>query len=99
MTTTTTKGKAAVALAVLAAVAAGLLAYFLLRGGPAAPEGAPADPYDEPYARLKDADTLNKLGAMVCMECGSCAWSCPGGKPLVQYMRLAKEVMRQAGVK
>ena len=61
MTTTTTKGKAAVARALLAAVAAGLLAYFLLRGGGAAPEGAPADPYDEPYARLKDPAYLEQV--------------------------------------
>lgn len=61
MTTTTTKKKAAIALALLAAAAAGVLAYFLLRGGPAAPEGAPADPYDEPYARLKDPAYLEQV--------------------------------------
>ncbi|MBR3768768.1 MAG: electron transport complex subunit RsxC [Clostridia bacterium] len=53
----------------------------------------------EKFAALKDAEMLSKLGTSVCMECGSCAYSCPAGKPLVQHMRLAKEVMRQAGVK
>jgi len=53
----------------------------------------------EKYAALGDADMLSKLGTSVCMECGSCAYSCPAGKPLVQHMRLAKEVMRKAGVK
>lgn len=53
----------------------------------------------EKYARLGDAETLAKLGTSVCMECGSCAYSCPAGKPLVQHMRLAKEVMRKGGVK
>lgn len=53
----------------------------------------------EKYAALKDAEMLSKLGTSVCMECGSCAYSCPAGKPLVQHMRLAKDIMRQAGVK
>ena len=53
----------------------------------------------EKYAALGDAETLSKLGTSVCMECGSCAYSCPAGKPLVQHMRLAKDVMRKAGVK
>lgn len=53
----------------------------------------------EKYASLGDAEMLAKLGTSVCMECGSCAYSCPAGKPLVQHMRLAKDVMRKAGVK
>lgn len=53
----------------------------------------------EKYALMRDADELKKAGVSVCMECGSCAYSCPAGKPLVQYMRLAKEVMREAGVR
>ncbi len=53
----------------------------------------------EKYASLGDAEMLSKLGTSVCMECGSCAYSCPAGKPLVQHMRLAKDVMRKAGVK
>ena len=40
-----------------------------------------------------------KDGVMVCMECGSCAYSCPAKKPLVQHMRLAKAVIREAGAK
>lgn len=53
----------------------------------------------EKYALLGDAEELKKLGTGVCMECGSCAYSCPAAKPLVQYMRLAKSVMREASVK
>lgn len=53
----------------------------------------------EKYALAGDAEELKKLGTGVCMECGSCAYSCPAGKPLVQYMRLAKSVMREAGIK
>lgn len=53
----------------------------------------------ERYARVKDVDRLNNIGVNVCMECGSCSFSCPSGRPLVQYMRLAKTVVREAGAK
>ncbi|MBQ7118197.1 MAG: electron transport complex subunit RsxC [Clostridia bacterium] len=53
----------------------------------------------ERYARVKDAEKLSDIGVMVCMECGSCAYACPSGRPLVQYMRLAKQVAREGGKK
>lgn len=53
----------------------------------------------EKYALAGDAEELKKLGIGVCMECGSCAYSCPAAKPLVQYMRLAKSVVREASAK
>ena len=53
----------------------------------------------EKFVKLKDAEMLEKCGIGVCMECGSCAFSCPSGKPLVQHMRLAKEIVREAGTK
>lgn len=46
-------------------------------------------------ALQKDAEKLKKLGAPVCMECGCCAYSCPAGQPLVQYLRLAKQILRE----
>ena len=49
----------------------------------------------ERQARIKDADGLTRSNTMVCMECGSCAYACPSGRPLVQYMRLAKQVLRE----
>lgn len=49
----------------------------------------------ERFARIRDAENLNRIGVSVCMECGSCAYSCPSGRPLVQYMRLAKQVLRE----
>ena len=49
--------------------------------------------------KAKDAARLNQLGIAVCMECGSCAFACPAGKPLVQYMRLAKTIVREEGNK
>ena len=53
----------------------------------------------EKYAVREDAEMLSKLGIGVCMECGSCSYSCPAGKPLVQYMRLGKQIVREAGAK
>ncbi len=53
----------------------------------------------ETRAHLKDVEGLTAANAMTCMECGSCAYACPSGRPLVQYMRLAKAVIREAGAK
>ena len=53
----------------------------------------------ERYARIKDAEKLTSYNTMVCMECGSCAFACPSGRPLVQYMRLAKQVLREESAK
>ncbi len=53
----------------------------------------------ERFARIKDADKLKSSNTMVCMECGSCAYACPAGRPLVQYMRLAKQVLREESAK
>ncbi len=43
----------------------------------------------------KDNEKLKALGIMACMECGCCAYTCPSGIPLVQYMRLAKQYIRE----
>lgn len=53
----------------------------------------------ERYAKVKDAESLKKYNVNVCMECGSCAYCCPSGRPLVQYMRLAKQVLREESAK
>ena len=53
----------------------------------------------ERYTKAGDTDALKKIGVNVCMECGSCAYSCPAKKPLVQNMRLAKSIIREAGAK
>ena len=50
--------------------------------------------FAEKLKKSRDALELQKLGAMVCMECGSCSYVCPAGKPLVQNMREAKELVR-----
>ncbi len=53
----------------------------------------------ERYAKVKDAEGISKYNVNVCMECGSCAYCCPSGRPLVQYMRLAKQVLREESAK
>lgn len=53
----------------------------------------------ERSTKIKDIDGLKNSGIMVCMECGSCSYACPSGRPLVQYMRLAKQILREEGAK
>ena len=47
----------------------------------------------------KDVDAMKRLDVATCMECGSCAYSCPAHRPIVQTMRMAKEAVRQASIK
>lgn len=49
----------------------------------------------ERLAHVKDAEGLERCGVGVCMECGSCAFVCPAHRPLAQYMRYAKTVLRE----
>ena len=51
------------------------------------------------HAKAGDAEAVEKAGVMVCMECGSCAYACPAKKTLVQNMRAAKALVREAGAK
>lgn len=51
------------------------------------------------YVKLKDTHGLLKNGIMVCMECGCCAFACPANRPIVQSMRLGKELVKNAGKK
>lgn len=41
-----------------------------------------------------DGARLEKLSVLSCMECGCCSYGCPAKRPLVQSMRLAKNVVR-----
>ena len=36
---------------------------------------------------------------MDCMECGSCAFTCPGKLPLVETFRKGKQMVREASAK
>ena len=46
------------------------------------------------YAENKDWESAKKLGVNDCMECGACAYVCSAKRPLVQYIKWAKEQLR-----
>ena len=62
-------------------------------------QGRTANLPAENVGKAKDTATMERIGVNVCMECGSCAYSCPAAKPLVQYMRLAKAMLREEAAK
>lgn len=51
------------------------------------------------FAANKNMEKLHASNVMACMECGCCAFSCPSAQPLVQYMSLAKQLLREEGKK
>ena len=44
-------------------------------------------------------EELQRLHLMDCMECGSCAFTCPGKLPLVVRFRKGKQMVREASAK
>ncbi|MDO4938566.1 MAG: electron transport complex subunit RsxC [Lachnospiraceae bacterium] len=48
-------------------------------------------------AKIKDVAGLKDLQIMACMECGSCAFVCPSHRPLVQFIRMGKALVREEG--
>ena len=42
------------------------------------------------YARLDLIEEAEAFGAMDCIECGCCTYTCPAAIPLVQAIRYAK---------
>ena len=49
--------------------------------------------------KAKDIDGLKASNVVACMQCGTCAYACPAGRPLVQYLVLAKDMLREDGAK
>ncbi len=43
-----------------------------------------------PLALVKEFEKLEYEHVMDCVECGSCSYTCPSGRPLLDYIRLAK---------
>lgn len=46
-------------------------------------------------ARAGDVERLKALQLGDCFECGSCAYSCPSGIPLLQLLRMGKQIVRK----
>ncbi|MFO7868364.1 MAG: electron transport complex subunit RsxC [Bacteroidales bacterium] len=54
----------------------------------------------EPYILMNFAerdmvDELQEYNVMQCVECGSCSYSCPAHRPLLDYIRLGKYSVRE----
>lgn len=46
--------------------------------------------------RAGNMEELKRLSVMTCMECGCCSFSCPAHRPILQTIRMAKDVLRSA---
>ena len=53
---------------------------------------------DQVSVRVEAGRTLDteRHGALDCYECGCCSYVCPSGRPLVQFMQVAKGALRRA---
>ncbi len=58
---------------------------------------SPADIADA-YAK-GDAESLQDLSVLTCMECGCCSFMCPANRPLVQMNKLAKKIVIENSAK
>lgn len=43
------------------------------------------------YSEFSLFERCHDMGVLICIECGLCAYYCPSGRSLVQYLRLAKK--------
>lgn len=46
------------------------------------------------FIPTRDVEGLKDFGVMNCMECGCCSYSCPAHRPLVQFMRMGKAIVK-----
>jgi electron transport complex protein RnfC len=53
----------------------------------------------EKYSNANNIEMLEEFEVMDCMECGTCAFNCPAGRPLVQAIRLGKSMVKAGGKK
>lgn len=49
----------------------------------------------ERYAENQDWASAKRLNVLDCMECGACAYVCPAKRPIVQYIKWAKEQLKE----
>lgn len=48
------------------------------------------------YRFRENAEQLKRLHGLDCIECGCCAYTCPGKLPLVEKIRGGKQILREA---
>jgi len=46
------------------------------------------------YSQSRNFDETKNFDIMSCVECGTCSYNCPAKIPIVQYIRVAKDVLR-----
>lgn len=51
------------------------------------------------FQKAGDLAALERLHLTDCIECGSCAFTCPGKLPLVERFRVGKQMLREAKAK
>lgn len=47
------------------------------------------------FGKLRMWDEARERAVADCLECGACSYSCPSGRPLLDYIRLAKQRSRK----
>ena len=47
----------------------------------------------------REIDKMEQLNVTDCLECGSCAFVCPGKLPLVDGCRMGKKLLKEAAKK
>lgn len=47
------------------------------------------------YGRLRMFDEARQADVADCLECGACSWSCPSSRPILDYIRIAKQRSRK----
>ena len=48
------------------------------------------------FSNCENVKELQRLNLLDCMECGCCAYTCPGKLPLVETFRKGKGLVRAA---
>ena len=51
------------------------------------------------FQKAGNVEELKRLNLLDCIECGSCAFTCPGKLPLVERFRMGKQMIREDSAK
>ncbi len=54
--------------------------------------------YIDAYSLAGEYEKAKSYGAMLCIECGSCAYNCPAKRPLVQSIKLSKKIIKERNI-